>query len=162
MAVEKVIDLTVNYIIFYPLQNWACFSKVFPFPTLASLLQISWPPFPFCTPNVAPFTTWVLLLGTCLPGLKGPQALHRTNWIGVFSLFWLQLGYKNDPTAYCTSYTHNIRFYSKRNVSATHQIAWVGSLNPQIAWAERGRAPSKDSKPHLKLILLFIEITEES
>ena len=40
-----------------------------------------------------------------------------------------------------TSYTHDFRFYSKGNPSATHQSAWAGSLKPQIAWAARGLYP---------------------
>ena len=40
-----------------------------------------------------------------------------------------------------TSYTHDFRFYSKGNVSASHKIAWAGSLNPQIVWAVRGLYP---------------------
>ena len=31
-----------------------------------------------------------------------------------------------------TSYTHDIGFYNKGHISATHQIVWAGSLNPQI------------------------------
>ena len=40
-----------------------------------------------------------------------------------------------------TSYTHDFGFCSKGNASATHQIAWAGSLKPQIAWAARGLRP---------------------
>ena len=36
---------------------------------------------------------------------------------------------------------HDIGFYNKRNVSATHQIAGARSSNPQITWAERGAQP---------------------
>ena len=41
---------------------------------------------------------------------------------------------KMTPMQVGTSYSEEIRFYSNENVSATHQIAWVGPLNPQIAW----------------------------
>ena len=41
------------------------------------------------------------------------------------------------------SYTHDFRFYSKENVSPTHQIAWEWTLKPQIAWAARGLPPLK-------------------
>ena len=44
-------------------------------------------------------------------------------------------GKQNDPTA-CWHQLHpRFQVYSKGNVSATHQIASVGSLKPQIAWA---------------------------
>ena len=42
-------------------------------------------------------------------------------------------------------HTHDIRFYSKRNVSATHQIALAVSLKSQIVWAARGCAPFEPS-----------------
>ena len=45
---------------------------------------------------------------------------------------------KTTPLHVGTSYTHDFGFYSKENVSVTHQIAWAGSLKPQIAWAVRG------------------------
>ena len=38
---------------------------------------------------------------------------------------------KTTPLHVGTSYTHDIRFNSKTNVSTTHQIVWVGSLKPQ-------------------------------
>ena len=53
-----------------------------------------------------------------------------------------------------TSYTHNFGFCSKGNASATHQIAWVGSLKPQIAWVARElrplRTPINGETPPLK------------
>ena len=48
---------------------------------------------------------------------------------------------KTTPLHVGTSYIHDIRFYSKGNVSATHQIVWAGSLNLQIAWAARAVPP---------------------
>ena len=55
-----------------------------------------------------------------------------------------------------TSYTHDFRFYSKGNASATHQIAWAGSLKPQIVWAVRDTAPFEPplmgGDPTLKLL----------
>ena len=48
---------------------------------------------------------------------------------------------KTTPLYVGTSYTHDFGFYSKVNVSATHQIAWAGSLKPQIVWAARGPSP---------------------
>ena len=58
---------------------------------------------------------------------------------------------KTTPLHVGTSYTHDIRFYSKRNVSATHQIVWAGSLNPQIAWVVRGLRPLRTPLTHLPL-----------
>ena len=40
-----------------------------------------------------------------------------------------------------TSYTQDIMFYSKEDVSATHQIVWEGPLNVHIAWVARGHSP---------------------
>ena len=45
---------------------------------------------------------------------------------------------KTIPLHVGTSYTHDIGFHCKRNVSAAQQIAWAGSLSPQTAWAARG------------------------
>ena len=42
---------------------------------------------------------------------------------------------QNDPTACWHQVHHDFGFCSKGNASGTHQIAWAGSLNPQIAWA---------------------------
>ena len=43
---------------------------------------------------------------------------------------------KTTPLHVGTSYTHDFGFYSKRNVSATHPIAWAGSPNhaPLRGW----------------------------
>ena len=53
------------------LRGLSLFLKFFPFPTLATLLQIFWPPFTFSTPTWLLFQHGVILLPTCLPGLKG-------------------------------------------------------------------------------------------
>ena len=42
---------------------------------------------------------------------------------------------KMTPLHVGTSYTNDFGFCSKGNASGTHQIAWAGLLNPQIAWA---------------------------
>ena len=47
-------------------------------------------------------------------------------------------GKQNTPLHVGTSYTHDVGFYSNRNVSATQHIVWAGSLNPQIVWMARG------------------------
>ena len=115
------------------LEARACFSKFFPFPTLASLphRSISLP------------QTWLLSdmeysfyqlayqdskIPKCFVGLIQMQCSPS------FDSNWCK---QNDPTTCChqavagdTSYTHDFRFYSKGNVSTTQQIAWVGSLNP--------------------------------
>ena len=83
--------------------------------------------------NLAPFSTWST---SCLPGLESPQALHRTKF-SVLPLSTATGANKTTPLYVGTSFTHDIGFYSNRNISATHQIAWAGSLNPQIAWALR-------------------------
>ena len=48
---------------------------------------------------------------------------------------------KMTPLHVGTSYTHDFGFCSKGNASATHQIAWAGSLKPQIVWPVRGLRP---------------------
>ena len=62
----------------------------------------------------------------------------------MFSLFWQQLGKQNYPTT-CLHQLQTIWNFAARqiiNVSGTHHIAWVGSLQPQSisAWA-RGLWP---------------------
>ena len=50
-----------------------------------------------------------------------------------------------------TSYTHDFGFYSKGNASATHQIAWAGSLKNRVAWAGRGTSPFEPPFPPYSL-----------
>ena len=53
-----------------------------------------------------------------------------------------------------TSYTHDFRFYRRKNASGTHQSAWAGSLKPQFAWTARGprllQMPINRGNPLLK------------
>ena len=103
-------------------------SLFFKIPTLASLMQISWPLFAFC---ITPFLTWSTTSSSLLTSTWKSQALHRTNSNAVFSLLTPTGANKTTPLHVGTSYTHHIGFHSKRNVSATHQIVW--SLNLPIA-----------------------------
>ena len=83
-----------------------------------------------------------VLLPTCLPGLEKPQELCRIDSNAVLSLLLTATGAnKTTPLHVGTSYTHDFGFYSKGNVSATDQIVWAESLNPQISWAVRGLHP---------------------
>ena len=51
-----------------PWRTELAFKIFFPFPTQAFLLQISCPPFIFCTPNLAPFPTWSTSSNNLLTG----------------------------------------------------------------------------------------------
>ena len=95
-------------------------------PKLAALLEISQSSFTFSTANLAPFMTWSTTLSNLLTGLESSQPLCRTKLNAMFSLFWQQLGQTKRPhyIHVGTSYTHNIGFSRKKNVSATHQIEW--------------------------------------
>ena len=56
-------------------EDRSCFSKFFPFPTLATLLHIFWPLFTFSTPNLAPFPIWSTTSTNLLTGTrKSPSA----------------------------------------------------------------------------------------
>ena len=94
---------------------------------------------PFLYPKLGSFSDMeqLLLLPTCLLGLESPQALRKTNSNAVFYLFRLQLG--QTKRSHCMLAP---TILSKKNVSATHQSAWVGSLKPHIAWVGRGLRPS--------------------
>ena len=70
----------------------------------------------------------------CFVGLKQMQCSPS------FDCNW---GKQNDPTA-CW-HQHDFGFYSKGNASATHQIAWAGSLNPQLCGRQGAVLPSN---PH--------------
>ena len=53
------------------------------------------------------------------------EALHRTNSNVVFAFFWLQPGANKIILFHVsTSYTNDIGYYTKRNVSANHKFAW--------------------------------------
>ena len=82
------------------------------------------------------FQRGVLLLLICLPGLKSPQSR-------VLPLLSATEASKTTPLHVGTSYTHDIMFHSKGNVSDTQQIEWAGSLNHQIEWAVRGLRPPR-------------------
>ena len=62
-----------------------------------------------------------ILLPTCLPGLKSPK--HFVGLIQMQCSPSFDWANKTTPLHVGTSYTHDIGFYSKGNVSATHQIA---------------------------------------
>ena len=74
---------------------------------------------------------WDLKVPNRFVGLNQMQCSPSFDWTGANKMTSLHVG---------TSYTHDFRFYSKGNASATHQRAWAGSLKPQIAWAARGKA----------------------
>ena len=69
--------------------------------------------------------------------------------------FYWNWGKQMTPLHVGTSYTHDFGFYTKGNASATHQIAWVGSLKPLIACPLR--TPLTGGHPPLKFpqYLLF-------
>ena len=99
-----------------------------PFPTLAYLLRIFWPPFTFSTPNLAPlfFRHGVLPLPTCTPGLKSPQALRRTNLKAAFFLFWLQLGQTKWPHYKLAPATPTISGFTAREMSQ-RLCGWISA-----------------------------------
>ena len=77
----------------------------------------------------------------------GPQVPKR--FVGLiqmqcspsFDCFW---GKQTTPLHVGTSYTHNFGFYSKGNVSATHQMAWVAKgLRPLPTPFKGGALPLK-------------------
>ena len=103
------------------LRGLSLFLKMFPISNIAAYISVPL--------NLAPFLT---LSTTCLPGLESPQVLRWINSNAVLSLFWQQLG--QTKQLHCIySYTHDLGFYIKKKVSATHQIVCAGSLKPQIA-----------------------------
>ena len=53
-------------------------TQSFPFPKLDALLQISWPLFTFCAPNLAPFSTWNTTSSNLLTETQKFQAICRT------------------------------------------------------------------------------------
>ena len=65
-----------------------------------------------------------------LTGTRNSQALYRTK-------DKCNCGMQTKQPHVSISFIRNIGYSSKRNVSATQQIVWVGSLNTQIAWAVR-------------------------
>ena len=52
-----------------------------------------------------------------------------------------QLHHSQDLTILSMALHTRFRVLQQVNVTATHQIAWAGSLNPQIAWAAREHSP---------------------
>ena len=94
----------------------------FPFSTLVAPLHISWPLFTFCTSNLAPFPIWSTTSSNLLTGTRKFQC------IVLPPLLTATGANKTTPLQVGTSYNNYIGFYSKRNVSTTHQIAWAGSL----------------------------------
>ena len=90
---------------------------------LATLLHIIWPPFTFSTTNLALFLTWSTTSSNYQFAYQNPkvaQVLRRTNT--VFSLLTATGANKTTLLHVGTSCTCDIGFYSKGNVSATHQI----------------------------------------
>ena len=134
MHVILITTISCITIMYKPLEDWACFSKFFPFPTLASLLHIFWPPFTFSTQIWFLFEYWVLLLPTCLPGLKSPQAIRRTNWNAVLSLFWLQLGQTKQPYCMLTLATPTISEFTAMEMSQLPPINSNIKLLSVLQW----------------------------
>ena len=74
---------------------------------------------------------------------KVPKRFVGLNQMQCSPSFDWNCGNKMTPLHVVTSYTHDFGFCSQGNASGTHQIAWAGSLNTQIAWVA---APP--SNPH--------------
>ena len=137
-----------------------------PFPTLAYLLRIFWPPFTFSTPNLAPlfFRHGVLPLPTCTPGLKSPQALRRTNLKAAFFLFWLQLGQTKWPHYKLAPATPTISGFTAREMSQ-RLCGWISASSwcsyrqcPLIANVKivmRKKSEPQNSTPMCHRVLLL-------
>ena len=107
------------------------------------------------TPNLAPIPTW----STTSTNFAYRDSKVPKRFVGLIQM-------QCSPSFDCncskqmhvgTSYTHDFGIYNKGNISATHQIAWVGSLNSQIAWTVRGlctlQTPINRGTPPFKIPL---------
>ena len=92
--------------------------------------------------NSTPFLTWNNTSWNLITQMS-PSASYDLFKYSVLSVLTATAANKMTPLHVGTSYTHNIGFYSKRNISATNQIAWaVRWLHP--LWTPiRGTPPLK-------------------
>ena len=126
----------------HPLEDWACFSRFFPSPTLASLLHI------FGHRSLSLPQSWllfqhgVLLLPTWLPGLKSPQAPCRIKSNAVLSLFWLELWQTKLPHCMLEPATPTISDFTAREMPQVSTRAHGrGHWNPRLCGRRGGCTP---------------------
>ena len=107
------------------------FKKIFPTNTGVSVTDIL-ATVHFLYSKLGSFPTWSTTSTNSLNGTRKTRALVGLIQMHCSPSFDCSCN-KTTPLHVGTSYTHDIRFYSKRNVSATHHIVWAGLLNAEIA-----------------------------